>query len=100
MPKSKIGHKELIKILPAKAGQVGKELSNKCLYLDNISSISEMDEYVVLQSSVFKDLFTKTLKSSSSFRKLLPIVKITSTDKDGNKKSIHRAFRSEACQVC
>lgn len=90
--------KELIKILPAKPGQVGKVLSNQCLYLDNISSISEMDEYVVLHSSVFENLFGKTLKSSCRFRKLLPIVKITYKDSEGNKKSIHRAYRSEACQ--
>ena len=57
--------KELIKILPAKPGQVGKVLSNQCLYLDNISSISEMDEYVVLHSSVFENLFGKTLKYRS-----------------------------------
>lgn len=89
---------ELLKILPAKGENCGNELREKCLFLDNISSMGEMDEFAVLQSSLYKKIFDKELKSSSRWRKLLSVVKVTYTDGNGKKTSIHRAFRSESCQ--
>lgn len=89
---------ELLKILPAGNGQIGNLMKDNSLLLDSISSMNEMDEFVVFQSSLYEKIFEKTLKQSSTWRKLLPIVKITYTDSEGKRTSIHRAFRSESCQ--
>ncbi len=59
------------------------------LYLNDIYSMSEMDGFVVLQSSVFEEVFGITKKLSSSYDKRLPIVKISE-----NGKTIYRVYRS------
>ena len=85
----------LAKIRPAKGDQPS-ELKNNILYMDSIGSSKETDEYVVMHSSLYKAIFGKTLKSSGRFRKILPIVKVSYRDADGERKSIYRAFCAES----
>ncbi len=85
----------LVKIRPAKGGQPS-ELKNNILYMDSIGSSNETDEFVVMHSSLYKAIFDKTLKSSGVFKKILPIVKVSFRDADGERKSIYRAFRAES----
>ena len=93
---SKIIHKEyeLVKILLPKSGTLGNEFCGGILRISEITSFSEIDEYVVLQSKSYKAIFDKPLKDSSRFKKLLSIIKISYIDAKGEKHSIHRAFRS------
>jgi hypothetical protein len=95
---SKIIHKEceLVKILLPKSGTLGNEFRGGILRLSEITSFSEIDEYVVLQSKSYEDIFDKPLKDSSRFKKLLSIIKVSYIDDEGKKHSIHRAFRSAA----
>lgn len=99
MCKKKQSEFELVKILPFMPGSVGNDFSNGILRLNGVTSLSEIDEYVVLQSKKYQTIFDKPLKDSSKFYKLLSIVKVSYIDKEGNKHSIHRAFRSAAANA-
>ena len=82
--------KTVLTVLPNKYG--GNSWVFKAynrLYLNDIYSMPEMDGYVVLQSSVFEEVFGMTKKLSSDFDKQLPIVKISE-----NGKAIYRLYRS------
>lgn len=85
----------LVKILPEKQNK-SSELKNNILRMDNISSSGEMNEFVVLYSGSYENIFKRKLKDSGTFRKLLSVVKITYRDEEGEKRSIHRAFRAES----
>lgn len=96
MSKKKQKQCKLVKILLPKPGSLGNEFRGGILRLSEITSFSEIDEYVVLQSKCYEDIFEKPLKDSSRFKKLISIIKISYIDADGKKHSIHRAFRSAA----
>jgi hypothetical protein len=79
----------LVKILPSNGSP--NSFNGEELRLSSISSSKEMDEYVVMQSQMYKLIFKKRKIMSSDRQKRLSIVKICC-----NGKSIHRAFRSES----
>ena len=78
----------LVKILPSK-GSTSNSFDGNTLSLSSISSATEMDEYVVLESHLYQDIFKKKKIDADNNHKLLSIVKICC---DG--KTIHRAYRS------
>ena len=80
----------LVKILPSNGSTINSFNGNE-LRLSSISSSKEMDEYVVLQSQMYQNIFKKKRIQSNNRQKRLSIVKICC-----NGKSIHRAFRSES----
>ncbi len=79
---------ELVKILPAKASS-SNIFDVDTLHLSNISSPKELDEYVVLQSSMYERIFGEKKINVSRSRKRLSIVKICYEG-----RSIHRAYLS------
>ena len=79
---------KLVKILSA--GNSGTNTFDvDILRLTGISSPRELDEYVVLESHMYKDIFGERKISAKRSRKRLSIVKICY-----NGKSIHRAYLS------
>ena len=80
----------LVKILPAN-GSNTNSFDGKELRLSSISSSKEMDEYVLLESHMYKKIFKNHKIRSNNRKKRLSIVQICC-----NGKSIHRAFRSES----
>lgn len=79
---------ELITILPARTTP-SKTFEEDVLRFPYILSPRELDEYVVLESSMYQKLFGRTKISSSKSKKRLSIVKVSY---DG--QSIHRAYLS------
>lgn len=76
--------KTVLPILPSKTGSSYLDTAKNKLYLDDIFE----DEDVILQSSVFRDIFKCTKKM---YNKNKAIVKITA-----NGKCIYRLFRAKA----
>ena len=79
---------KLLKILPA-SGASANHLDTDALRLVNISSPRELDEYVILQSSLYEAIFGKKKIKTSNSKKRLSIVKICHEG-----KCIHRAYLS------
>ena len=79
---------QLIPILSA--GSEGcSRIDKGVLLIQGITSPRELNEYVILESSMYRTLFGEKKIASSRSRKRLSIVKITY-----NGRSIHRAYRS------
>lgn len=77
---------KLLKILPANGA--GKNIAdNDCLRLINISTPKELDEYVLLHSSIYEKIFDIKKKDTSRSNKQLSIVKVCF-----NGKCVHRAY--------
>ena len=79
---------KLVKILPAN-GSTSNIFAVDTLRLYNISSPKELDEYVILQSSMYEKIFGEKKIKASKSKKRLSIVKICC---EGS--SIHRAYLS------
>ncbi|MBO5631411.1 MAG: hypothetical protein J5965_20280 [Aeriscardovia sp.] len=79
---------KLVKILPAGLSN-SNSFNNDTLLLSRITSPRELDEYVVLESHMYKYIFDGKKISASQSRKRLSIVKISYCG-----KSIHRAYLS------
>lgn len=79
----------LLKILPANDECNKADLKNNVLRIACINASNELDEYVILERSMYKKIFCKHKNKSSNAKKRLSIVKISY-----NGKSIHRAYRS------
>ena len=79
----------LVKILPSN-GSNTNSYDDGVLRLSSISSSKEMDEYVVLQSQMYQEIFKGKKIDAGDNHKRLSVVKICCEG-----KSIHRAFRSE-----
>ena len=79
---------KLVKILPA-GNSDSNTFDADTLRLTGISSPRELDEYVVLESHMYKDIFGESKISAKRSRKRLSIVKICY-----NGKTIHRAYLS------
>ena len=62
MCKKKQSEFELVKILPFMPGSVGNDFSNGILRLNGVTSLSEIDEYVVLQRKNIKQFSINHLK--------------------------------------
>lgn len=79
---------KLVKILPAGLSNTNS-FSNDTLFLGRITSPRELDEYVVLESHMYQEIFKVKKLSASDSRKRLSIVKICY-----GGRSIHRAYLS------
>ncbi len=79
----------LVKIAPSN-GSNTNSFNNNTLSISSISSPKEMDEYVVLESHMYEEIFKGKKNQASNDHKRLSVVKICSN----NGKSIHRAFYS------
>ena len=79
---------KLVKILPAN-GSTSNIFTVDTLRLSNISSPKELDEYVILQSSMYKKIFREKKINVSKSKKRLSVVKICYEG-----RSIHRAYLS------
>ena len=79
---------KLVKILPA-GNSNSNSFVNDTLCLTSISSSRELDEYVVLESHMYKEIFGEKKITAKSSRKRLSVVKISYEG-----RSIHRAFYS------
>ena len=86
--KKKYSEGKMLKILPA-SGASANYLDKDALRLINISSPRELDEYVILQSSLYEAIFGKKKIKTSNSKKRLSIVKICHEG-----KCIHRAYLS------
>lgn len=79
---------KLIKILPAGSAS-SNSLKDDVLRLTGISSPRELDDYVVLESHMYKEIFGEKKITAKGSHKRLSVVKICY---DG--QSIHRAYLS------
>jgi hypothetical protein len=84
----KCSNGKLVKILPA-GNSNQNSFENDILRLTGISSPRELDEYVVLESHMYKEIFGKTKINAKRSRKRLSVVRICYEG-----RSIHRAFLS------
>ena len=82
----------LVKILPSNGSNTNSYVDG-VLRLSSISSSKEMDEYVVLQSQMYQEIFKGKKIDAGDNHKRLSVVKICCEG-----KSIHRAFRSESAK--
>lgn len=74
-------------------------ISNDKLLLRAGELPRDYDDTVFLFKDHYKAIFGKTRGTISDSKKLLSVVKITYTDKNNKKRSIHRAYRSEKCMT-
>ena len=92
MKKSKCEEGLLVKILPSN-GSATNSFDGSTLRMSSISSPKEMDEYVVLQSKMYKEIFKNKKINADDDHKRLSVVKICYAG-----KSIHRAFYSASAE--
>lgn len=77
---------KVLKILPAFTTNKSM-VNNDALRLANISTPKELDEYVVLHSSMYEKIFKRKKMDASRSKKQLSVVKVCYEG-----KSIHRAY--------
>ena len=82
----------LVKLLPSN-GSNTNTLADGVLRLYSISSSKEMDEYVVLQSQMYQEIYKGKKIDAGDDHKRLSVVKICC-----GGKTIHRAYRSESAK--
>ncbi len=78
---------QLLKILPAAVTSHSNVVCMDALRLTNISTPKELDEYVVLHSSMYEKIFKEKKKDVSPSKKQLSIVKVSYEG-----RCIHRAY--------
>lgn len=72
-------------------------ISNDKFLLRTGELARDYDDTIFLWKDHYKAIFGETRGTSSASKKLLSVVKITYTDKNNKKRSIHRAYRTDKC---